>query len=77
MAFNNSGPTAGQIGGLECLDKAGTTRDIKLKSGAMQAGGIETQDFGKIQLESADGVGTATIFMTESQVKKLQAFLGF
>jgi len=77
MAFNNAGPTAGQIGGLECLDKAGKTRDIKLKSEAMEAGEIETQDFGKIQLESTNGVGTATIFMTESQIKKLQTYLGF
>jgi hypothetical protein len=43
----------------------------------MEAGEIETQDFGKIQLESTNGVGTATIFMTESQIKKLQTYLGF
>jgi hypothetical protein len=77
IEFNNAGPTGGQIDGLECIDKAGKTRDIKLNFAAMDRGEIETQDFGNIRLKSTNGVGTFTMFMTESQIKKLQTFLGF
>jgi hypothetical protein len=77
MEFNNAGPTGGQVDGLECIDKDGKTRDIKLIFAAMDRGEIETKDFGEIRLKSTNGVGTFTMFMTESQIKKLRTFLGF
>jgi ankyrin repeat protein len=70
-------PPSGKLGGYECLDKEGKTRSIKLRSTELVDGKIETEDFGTILVTRKTVSTSFTYLMTESQIKKLKAFLGF
>jgi hypothetical protein len=72
MRFTFSGTPSGELTGFECRKAT----SIPLKSKEFSDGKIETEDFGIIIIKRTTGT-TATYQMTDNQIKKLTAFLGF
>jgi hypothetical protein len=83
---------SGKIQSFGCEDKGGKIRLIELKSTSVVDSMLQTRDFGTIRISNVmdeDGMTFAiqdvtasewkalTFFMKESQIKKLQAYLGF
>jgi len=68
---------AGEIVDFSFIDKQGNPKKVALKSTLMVDGKVETRDFGTILVRGKSGLFSSTLWMTDTQIKKLKAYLGF